>query len=89
MAVGATILLKRSSGISSLPTLRYGEIAVSIGTGGAYNNNGGRLWIGDGAQNPIVVGGRYFAELLDHQPGIVTAGRAVITDANNQISTIS
>lgn len=89
MAVGATILLKRSSGISSLPTLRYGEIAVSIGTGGAYNNNGGRLWIGDGAQNPIVVGGRYFAELLDHQPGIVTAGKAVITDANNQISTLS
>ncbi len=89
MAIGATILLKRSSGISSLPTLRYGEIAVSIGTGGAYNNNGGRLWIGDGGQNPVVVGGRYFAELLDQQPGIVTAGKAIITDANNQISSLN
>lgn len=89
MAIGATILLKRSSGISSLPSLRYGEIAVSIGTGGAYNNNGGRLWIGDGAQNPVVVGGRYFAELLDQQPGIVTARKAIITDENNQISSLN
>lgn len=88
MAVGSTVLIKRTTSTSTLPTLRYGEIAVAISTG-AYNNYGGRLWIGDDAQNPIVVGGRYFTELLDHQPGVLTPGSAIITNSSNEIDTLT
>ena len=66
MAIGATILIKRTAGVSSLPTLRYGEIAVSISTG-TYSNQGGRLWIGDEVGNPIAVGGRYYTDLLTEE----------------------
>lgn len=87
MAVGSTVLLKRSTSTSTVPTLRYGEIAVAISTG-TYNNSGGRLWIGDQSGNSIVVGGRYFAELLDHEPGTINANSAIITDSDSKIDSL-
>jgi hypothetical protein len=88
MAIGATILIKRTAGVSSLPTLRYGEIAVSISTG-TYSNQGGRLWIGDEVGNPIAVGGRYYADLLTVQPGIASAGKALILDGSGQLNSLN
>ena len=88
MAIGATILIKRTAGVSSLPTLRYGEIAVSISTG-TYSNQGGRLWIGDEVGNPIAVGGRYYTDLLTVQPGIASAGKALILDGSGQLNSLS
>lgn len=88
MAVGSTVLLKRTTSTSTIPTLRYGEIAVAISTG-AYNNSGGRLWVGDQGGNSVVVGGRYFAELLDHQPGTIHANSALITDSDSKIDSLN
>lgn len=88
MAVGSTVLLKRTTSTSTIPTLRYGEIAVAISTG-TYNNSGGRLWVGDQGGNSVVVGGRYFAELLDHQPGTIHANSALITDSNSKIDSLN
>jgi hypothetical protein len=88
MAIGATILVKRTAGVSSLPTLRYGEIAVSISTG-TFANQGGRLWIGDEVGNPIPVGGRYYTNLLTVEPGIATAGKALILNNSGQISSLN
>jgi len=88
MAIGATILIKRTAGVSSLPTLRYGEIAVSISTG-TFTNQGGRLWIGDEVGNPIPVGGRYYTNLLTVEPGIATAGKAVILNNNGAIDNLT
>jgi hypothetical protein len=79
MAVGATILVKRTTGVSSLPSLRYGEIAVSISTG-TFGNVGGRLWIGDDTGNPIPVGGRYYTNILTVEPGISSAGKRCWSD---------
>ena len=88
MAIGATILIKRTAGVSSLPTLRYGEIAVSISTG-TFTNQGGRLWIGDEAGNPIAVGGRYYTNLLNTQPGIATAGKALILNDSGELDRLN
>jgi hypothetical protein len=88
MAIGATILVKRTAGVSSLPTLRYGEIAVSISTG-TFANQGGRLWIGDEVGNPIPVGGRYYTNLLTVEPGIATAGKALILNNSGAIDNLT
>lgn len=88
MAIGATILIKRTAGVSSLPTLRYGEIAVSISTG-TFTNQGGRLWIGDEVGNPIPVGGRYYTNLLTVEPGIATAGKALILNNSGAIDNLT
>jgi hypothetical protein len=88
MAVGATILVKRTTGVSSLPSLRYGEIAVSISTG-TFGNVGGRLWIGDDTGNPIPVGGRYYTNILTVEPGISSAGKALILNDVGEINTLN
>lgn len=88
MAVGATILVKRTTGVTTLPTLQYGEIAVSISTG-SFTNVGGRLWIGDQAGNAIAQGGRYYTNLLDVEPGVTSAGKAVILNDSGQIDTLN
>jgi len=87
MAVGATILIKRTTGVTTIPTLQYGEIAVSISTG-SFTNVGGRLWIGDQAGNAIAQGGRYYTNLLDVEPGVTSAGKAVILNEDGQISSL-
>lgn len=79
----STIRLKRS-GISTIPSLVAGEIAVNYSQG-TWNDYNGRLWIGDGSANPVVIGGRYFAEIADHQPGVLTASSAIIVDSNKYI----
>lgn len=88
MAAGATILIKRTAGVTTLPTLQYGEIAVSISTG-TFTDVGGRLWIGDQAGNAIAQGGRYYTNLLDVEPGVTSAGKAVILNDLGKIDSLN
>src|SRR6056300_550154 len=86
----AIIRIKRSSTSGAPTSLLPGELAYSS-LAGIYNNGGGRLYIGVGANDSDtsaidVIGGKYFADLADHQPGVLTALSAVITDSNNKIS---
>ena len=85
----STILrIKRTSSVNKPATAKLGEVAYSYGTG-VYNNSGDRLFIGTGGvdgngdANVIdVIGGKYFADLLDHAPGTLTETSAIVVDAN-------
>lgn len=90
----AIIRIKRSTGVAAPGSLYTGEIAYTYGTGTAANF-GDRLFFGkgdDGAGNAtsvVVIGGEYFANLLDHTPGTLTASSGIITDADNKIDVIN
>ena len=58
--------------------------------------NGGKLWIGAegtgasaGTVVPQVIGGKYFTDMLDHTPGLLTAGSAIITNSESKISELN
>ena len=75
--MAAQIQIKRASNATanSAPSgnLAAGELAVSYGNGPAHNNGGGRLFVGNsGGNGNIIVGGEYFTNLLDHEPGTLT-----------------
>lgn len=85
-----TILIKRSTGTAAPSNLKTGELAYSYGTG-TQANLGDRLFFGKGddgngnATSVVVIGGEYFANMLDHVAGTLTASSAVIVDANSKI----
>jgi hypothetical protein len=83
-----TIRLKRSLGALAPTSLVYGEIAVTLqqATQGTYLNKAGRLFVGNAAQNPVEVGGEYYTELLNHQPGQINSNSAVITGAAGTVN---
>ena len=88
----STIIKIKNSGVSGSPSaLATGELAYSFLTG-SLSNGGDRLYIGTGtedvtgeAANIEVIGGTYFTSKLDHAPGTLTAGSALIIDANSKI----
>ena len=89
--MATVIQIKRSSSTSAPATLKLGELAFTYGTG-TQGNLGDRLFIGEGgvdgngdANNISVIGGQYFAEILDHVQGTLTANGAVIVDDNKAI----
>ena len=70
-----------------------GELAYSY-VAGTQANNGDRLYIGTGTENPYapsvdVIGGKYFTTMLDHVGGVTTASSALITDANSHVSALN
>lgn len=91
----ATIIRIKRTGTSGAPaTLQLGELAYSY-LSGSEVNGGDRLYIGvggvdsDGNANEIVaIGGEYFANLLDHTIGTLTASSAIITDASSKIDNL-
>jgi len=90
----ATIIrIKRSTGQSAPGSLKSGELAYSAGSG-LWNNGGDRLYYGKGddgsgnATSVVDIGGEYYANLLDHNPGTLTASSAIITDASSKIDQI-
>jgi len=88
--MAATIQIKRASdaNANNAPSgnLAAGELAVSYGNGPAHDNSGGRLFIGNsGGTGNIVIGGQYFAGLLDHAPGSLNINSALITDSNSKL----
>jgi len=89
--MATVIQIKRSSSTSAPATLKLGELAFTYGTG-SQGNLGDRLFIGEGgvdgngdANNISVIGGQYFAEMLDHVQGTLTANGAVIVDDNKAV----
>ena len=91
----ATIIkIKTSSGLGKPATAKIGELSYSYAVG-AYNTLGDKLFIGVGpvdgngdASAQEVIGGKYFTAALDHQPGVLTASSAIITDANKAVDEI-
>lgn len=88
------IKIKRSSVSGNPTTLGNGELAYSALPDNG-SNGGDRLYIGMGteiegnAANHVVIGGKYFTDLLDHTPGTLTATSAIITDANSKIDQLN
>ena len=79
--MASIIRVKRSTGTIAPATLNYGELGLTIGVG-THGNSGGRLFVGDNSSNPLVVGGRYYTDLLSIAPGLV-AGQSNPTTAVN------
>lgn len=79
----ATIKIKRSVTAGAPPTLGAGELAYSFAPSITVQG-GDRLYIGDG-QMPVVIGGKYFTDRLNHTPGVLTASAALIVDADKKI----
>ena len=79
--MASIIRVKRSTGTIAPATLNYGELGLTIGVG-THGNSGGRLFVGDNSSNPLVVGGRYYTDLLSIAPGLV-AGQSNPTTPSN------
>lgn len=91
--MAAIIRIKRSTGVAAPGTLKSGELSYSAGTG-TQGNLGDRLFFGkgdDGSGNATtveVIGGAYFANMLDHVAGTLTASSAIIVDASSKIDNL-
>ena len=91
--MASIIRIKRSSVSGNPTTLGAGELAYSALTDNG-SNGGDRLYIGMGtetagnAANHIVIGGKYFTDMLDHTKGVLTASSALIADANSKLDNI-
>ena len=83
------IKIKRTTGATAPSTLNAGELAFS-GATGTQSNMGQRLFIGDPANSNAVtvIGGNYFANLMDHVHGTTTASSVLIVDTNKSTSEI-
>jgi len=80
--VASIIRVKRSTGTTAPSSLNFGEVGVTLSGSGTQGNKGDRLFIGDNAGNPQVVGGRYFTDLLLNTAGSVASG-ANASNASN------
>jgi hypothetical protein len=91
--MASIIRIKRSSTAGNPTTLGAGELAYSA-LGNNDANGGDRLYIGIGtetagdAANHIVIGGKYFTDLLDHTRGTLTASSALIVDASSKLDNL-
>jgi len=84
------IQVKRgASGSNTAPgNLAAGELGLTYGSG-AQDNGGDRLYIGNSAGNGnFIVGGKYFADLIDHVHGTLTASSALIADSNSKLDNL-
>jgi hypothetical protein len=88
------IKIRRSGSAGSPQELAQGEAAYSY-LSGTQSNGGDRLYIGTGteingvAANIEVVGGKYFTDMLDHVPGIISPTSAIIVDSGNKIDILN
>jgi hypothetical protein len=91
--MASIIRIKRSSTAGNPTTLGAGELAYSA-LGNNDSNGGDRLYIGIGtetagdAANHVVIGGKYFTDLLDHTRGALTASSALIVDASSKLDNL-
>ena len=92
--MASIIRIKRSSVSGNPATLGTGELAYSALTDNG-SNGGDRLYIGMGtetagnAANHLVIGGKYFTDMLDHTAGTLTASSAIIVDASSKINNLN
>ena len=91
--MASIIRIKRSTTAGNPETLAAGELAYS-GLGNNDSNGGDRLYLGLGtetngnAASHLVIGGKYFTDLLDHTRGELTASSALIADANSKLNNL-
>ena len=91
--MASIIRIKRSTTAGNPATLAAGELAYS-GLGNNDSNGGDRLYLGLGtetngnAASHLVIGGKYFTDLLDHTRGDLTASSALITDSNSKLNNL-
>jgi len=87
------IRLKRTSTAGDPSVLGDGELAYSAAD---YTTvaGGGRLYVGIGAEtggdaaSHLVIGGQYFTDKLDHLPGTLTAGSALLVDNDKKLDNL-
>lgn len=88
--MASIIRIKRSEVAGNPATLAAGELAYS-GLTDNGSNGGDRLYVGMGtetngnATNHVVIGGKYFTDMLDHGRGVLTASSALIVDADKKL----
>ena len=88
--MASVIRIKRSSGILAPATLKTAELAYAYGNG-TYQNQGDRLFVGKGddgtgqATSIVTIGGSYFTDMLDHNPGLLRTNSAIIVDSDKKI----
>ena len=69
--------------------LAAGELAVTYGNATAQDNGGDRLYLGNSAGNGnLIIGGKYFADLIDHVHGTLTASSGLIADASSKLDNL-
>lgn len=91
--MASIIRIKRSSVSGNPAVLGAGELAYSALTDNG-SNGGDRLYIGMGtetagnAANHIVIGGKYFTDMLDHTRGVLTADSALVVDSNSKLDNL-
>ena len=91
--MAAILRIKRSEVSGNPAVLAAGELAYS-GLTDNGSNGGDRLYVGLGVEtggnavNHIVIGGKYFTDMLDHTRGVLTANSALITDVNSKLNNI-
>ena len=84
--MATTIKIKRSTGTSAPSSLTAGELAYTGGAG-AQGGAGSRLFVGNPADgNNLIIGGKYFTDMLDHVHGTNTASSALIVDSNKKVN---
>jgi len=84
--MATTIKIKRSTGTSAPSSLTAGELAYTGGAG-AQGGSGSRLFVGNPADGSnLIIGGKYFTDMLDHVHGTNTASSALIVDSNKKIN---
>jgi hypothetical protein len=91
--MASIVRIKRSEVSGNPSTLAQGELAYSalIDNG---SNGGDRLYIGMGTEtngnavNHVVIGGKYFTDMLDHTKGTLAVSSALITDSNGKLNNI-
>jgi len=85
------IKIKRGAAASeTAPSqLGAGELAVTYGDAAGQANGGDRLYIGNSPGNAnLVIGGKYFADLMDHVHGTLTASSGLIADSSSKLDNI-
>ena len=86
------IQIKRGAATSETApssNLAAGEMAVTYGDATSQANGGDRLYIGNAAgSGNLIVGGKYFADLIDHVHGTLTASSGLIADASSKMNNI-
>lgn len=91
--MASTIRIKRSSVSGNPATLAAGELAYSsLASNGS--NGGDRLYIGAGtetagnAANHVVIGGKYFTDMMIHTQGVLTPNAALLTDSSSKLNNL-
>lgn len=91
--MASIVRIKRSEVSGNPNTLGQGELAYSALTDNG-SNGGDRLYIGMGTEtsgnavNHIVIGGKYFTDMMNHTKGILTPSAAIITDSSSKIDNL-